>query len=122
MAQPGSTTKIENVTGAERLGAGEPSTGAVRVIGYPDTQGQPISCQNRTRAFSAGQLRFDCDGRTNGTSGGPFLTGVDAATGEGTVIGVMGGYEQGGDSPDVWYSATFGQNVQAPYDTAASGN
>ncbi len=122
VAQPGSATKIENITGAERLGIGQPATGAVRVIGYPDTQEQPLSCQNRTLAFSASQLRFDCDGYTSGTSGGPFLTGIDAATGEGTVIGVIGGYQQGGGSPDVSYAARFGQNVQTLYDTAASGS
>jgi hypothetical protein len=45
---------------------------------------------------------------------------VDAATGEGTVIGVIGGYQQGGDSADVSYSPAFGQNVRTLYDTAVS--
>jgi hypothetical protein len=45
---------------------------------------------------------------------------ADAATGEGTVIGVIGGYQQGGDSADVSYSAAFGQNVQTLNDTAVS--
>ncbi len=120
VAKPGSDTAIENVTGGERLGTGRPSAGVVRVIGYPDTQDQPLSCQNRVIAFSSSQMEFDCDGYTDGTSGSPFLIDVDAATGEGTVIGVIGGYQQGGDSPDVSYSAAFGQNVRTLYDTAAS--
>ena len=120
VAQPGKDTAIEDVTGGEILGTGWPSSGIVRVIGYPDTQDQPLNCQNRIIAFSSRQMEFDCDGYTDGTSGGPFLIDVDAATGEGTVIGVIGGYQQGGDSADVSYSATFGQNVRTLYDTAAS--
>jgi len=120
VAQPGRDTAIEDVTGGEILGTGQPSAGVVRVIGYPDTQDQPLSCQNRIIAFSSSQMEFDCDGYTEGTSGSPFLIDVDAATGEGTVIGVIGGYQQGGDSADVSYAATFGQNVRMLYDTAVS--
>jgi hypothetical protein len=65
-------------------------------------------------------MEFDCDNYTDGTSGSPFLVGLDPATGDGTVIGVLGGYQQGGDSADVSYAATFGQNVQTLYDTAVS--
>ncbi len=122
VAQAGSNARIENVTGAEHLGIGQPATGSVRVIGYPDTRDQPISCQNRTRAFGPSEMEFDCDSYTDGTSGGPFLAGVDPATGEETVIGVIGGYQQGGDSPDVSYSARFGPQVQTLYDTATSGS
>ena len=48
---------------------------------------------------------FDCDNYTNGTSGGPFLAHVNPKTGDGWVIGVIGGYQQGGDTPNVSYSA-----------------
>jgi V8-like Glu-specific endopeptidase len=116
---PGGNTRIENVTGAERLGIGQSSTEVVRVTGYPDTQDQPISCGTRTSAFSPRQMEFDCDNYTEGTSGSPFLIGVDPVTGDGTVIGVIGGYQQGGVSADVSYSATFGQNVRTLYHTAA---
>lgn len=118
--QPGSSISIQDVTGGERLGIDKPSTELVRVIGYPDIRNQAISCQNRTSAFSASQMQFDCANYTTGTSGSPFLIDVNAALGEGTVIGVLGGYEQGGDSPDVSYAVTFGQNVQALYETAVS--
>ena len=69
----------------------------------------------------AGQLEFDCGGYTDGTSGGPFLTSVDPLTGQGSVIGVIGGYEQGGDVPQISYSAMFGANVAALYQTAVAG-
>jgi hypothetical protein len=37
------------------------------------------------------------------------------------VIGVIGGYEQGGDTPQVSYSAMFEANVAALYLTAVAG-
>jgi V8-like Glu-specific endopeptidase len=114
----GNAARIENVTGAEMLGTGRPLSSLVRVIGYPNSQGQPIACQHKTRALSARQMEFDCGGYTDGTSGGPFLADVDEATGQGTVIGVIGGYEQGGYVAAISYSATFGRNVQALYETA----
>ena len=98
--QPGSTVPIEDVTGAERLGIGAPATRElVQVIGYPNGTNQPITCQNRLKEPMKDQLEFDCGGYPDGTSGGPFLGKVDPATGQGTVIGVIGGYEQGSDAP-----------------------
>jgi V8-like Glu-specific endopeptidase len=116
VAQPGHSTPIQSVTGAENLGTGQPTTGLVRVIGYPDGQNEPLVCQNSTSMLSATQTQFDCDGYTSGTSGSPFLTG----TGDQTVVGVIGGYQQGGDSPDISYAAVFGQKVQALYNTSVS--
>jgi V8-like Glu-specific endopeptidase len=109
---------IEAVTGAERLAIGQSPAQMVRVIGYPASLSEPVTCQNRAAAFSPTQLRFDCANYTNGTSGGPFLTGIDPDTGTGTVIGVIGGYEQGGNSPDVSYAAAFGPGVLALYQSA----
>ena len=122
VSQPGSSVPVENVTGAERLAAGTPaSRQLVQVIGYPNATNQPITCQNRLRQPMAGQLEFDCDGYTNGTSGGPFLSEVDQATGQGLVIGVIGGYQQGGDTPQVSYSAVLGANAAALYKQAVAG-
>jgi V8-like Glu-specific endopeptidase len=120
VAQPGSSTPIEYVTGAERLGIGDPAAAVTRVVGYPDTRAQPIVCQNRTSMFSATQMQFDCDGFTVGTSGSPFLVDPSGPGGGVTVVGVVGGYQQGGDSPNISYSATFGSNVQALYDVAVA--
>jgi V8-like Glu-specific endopeptidase len=122
VSQPGSSVPVEDVTGADRLATGIPaSRQMVQVIGYPNATNQPITCQNRLRRPMAGQLEFDCDGYTNGTSGGPFLTKVDQATGEGLVIGVIGGYQQGGDTPQVSYSAVLGANAAALYKQAVAG-
>jgi V8-like Glu-specific endopeptidase len=113
---------IEQVTGAEVLGTGQRAGAVVRVTGYPDTSGRPVSCSNVVTGFSAGQLEFDCDGYTDGTSGSPFLIRGGAAGGRADlVIGVIGGYQQGGDSPDVSYAAAFGPAVAALYSIAAAG-
>ena len=109
---------IENVTGAERLGTGSAEPALVRVIGYPGETDQPVSCANWTKTFSATQLEFDCSGYTDGTSGGPFLADASGAPGQWTVVGVIGGYELGGDTPDVSYAADFGTAVAALYQTA----
>ena len=81
---------------------------------------QPITCQNRLRQPMADQLEFDCDGYTNGTSGGPFLSEVDQATGQGLVTGVIGGYQEGGYTPQISYSAVLGANAAALYRQAVA--
>ena len=122
VSQRGSAVPIENVTGAEQLAATSPTTRTlVQVIGYPDSSNQPITCQNWLKTPMTDQLEFDCGGYTDGTSGGPFLTGVSSTTGQGTVVGVIGGYEQGGDTPQVSYSSAFGANVAALYKAAVAG-
>ncbi len=120
VAQPGSDIPIEYVTGAERLGVDEAAASVTRVVGYPDAQAQPIICQNRASMFSATQMQFDCGGFTEGTSGSPFLIDPGGPGGGVTVTGVVGGYQQGGDSPDVSYAAAFGPNTAALYDVAVS--
>jgi V8-like Glu-specific endopeptidase len=121
VSQPGSIVPIEDVTGAEQLATGTPARQLVQVIGYPDGSDQAITCQNWTKEPMEDQLEFDCGAYTDGTSGGPFLAAVNPATGQGTLIGVIGGYEQGGYTPAVSYSAMFGPNVAALYRTAVAG-
>jgi hypothetical protein len=43
---------------------------------------------------------------------------VSSVSGLGVVIGVIGGYEQGGDTPSVSYSPRFGRAVAALYRAA----
>ncbi len=45
---------------------------------------------------------------------------MNPATGLGSVIGVIGGYEQGGYSADVSYAARFGASTEALYKIAVS--
>jgi V8-like Glu-specific endopeptidase len=115
-------THIERHTGAEILGIGRRPQ-LVQVIGYPDAASRPVSCVAPARTFrtDSHQMVFDCDDFTTGTSGGPFLARVNAKTGDGTVIGVIGGWQEGGDSPNVSYSPRFFTNVRDLYNYATSG-
>jgi len=120
VTQADSIVPIEDVTGAEALETGTPARQLVEVIGYPDSGSQPIVCRNWTREPMSEQLEFDCGDYTDGTSGGPFLASVNPLTGQGTVIGVIGGYEQGGLTPQISYSSRFGASVAALYRQAVA--
>jgi V8-like Glu-specific endopeptidase len=122
ISQPGSSVPVEDETGAEKLATGTPASHQqVQAIGYPNSSDQPITCQNWLREPMASQLEFDCGGYTDGTSGGPFLSEVNQKTGQGMVIGVIGGYQQGGDYPQISYSSVLGANAAALYKTAVAG-
>jgi V8-like Glu-specific endopeptidase len=121
VSHPGSATPIEDVTGADQLATGTSARQLVEVIGYPDGTSEPVACRSWTTEPMPDQLEFDCGGYPDGTSGGPFLAGVNPLTGQGTVIGVIGGYAQGGLTPQVSYSAMFEANVAALYRTAMAG-
>ena len=124
--QAGSTVPLEDLTGGEMLGISAPPGRSVKVAGYPDTASTIVSCNNTVVAFSPTQFEFDCDGFTDGTSGSPLLaeaipagaTGEAATDGIDMVIGVIGGYEQGGYTPSVSYAARFAANFAALYQRA----
>ncbi|MFF5447799.1 trypsin-like serine peptidase [Streptomyces sp. NPDC012888] len=114
---------LQDVVGANRLvtGAGYAHP-AVRLIGHPARAARPRQCVNRTTRFTSTDkagpgsfLRIACTGYPGGTSGGPFLRRYDPRTRTGEVIGVIGGYQEGGDSPDTSYSPYFGADVRALY-------
>jgi V8-like Glu-specific endopeptidase len=116
--QPGTTEAIEDLTGGEAIGIDVSAGQRVEVAGYPDIADAPVSCANTTLQFSATQYEFDCGGFTDGTSGSPLLAFTGAFGSAGTVIGVIGGYEQGGDTPAVSYAARFTTRLAALYRTA----
>jgi V8-like Glu-specific endopeptidase len=116
-------SRIERHTGAETLKTGTKLPQHVQVIGYPDATSKPVTCARKARAFTRHHLHqmvFDCPGYTDGTSGGPFLTNVKPSTGAGDVIGVIGGFEEGGNTPSVSYSAQFLANMAALYTSVTS--
>jgi V8-like Glu-specific endopeptidase len=115
--------EIEKYTGADTIDTSVKLPQIVRVIGYPDSKNLPVRCQSKARLVhpqGLNQLVFDCGGYTDGTSGGPFLIHVSNKTGKGIVIGVIGGYQQGGDLPNVSYSSEFLSNIAALYKKAAA--
>ena len=105
----------EDVVGADRFVTGQPTGAtAVTVTGYPGSRETPISCTSRPVARSRTQQRIACPGFTSGTSGSPWVDG------DGEVVGVLGGYEEGGATADVSYSVVFGAKAAALYRRAAS--
>ena len=108
----GGGASLESATGANRLRSDPGYANDVDVIAYTLTAERPVSCDSRTSEQSATQLRFDCGGFADGSSGAPFLTiGGD-------LVGVLGGYEQGGDTPQTSYSSYFGTRILALYKAA----
>jgi hypothetical protein len=67
---------------------------------------------------TGGSPRFACGEYTDGTSGSPWVTHFDRRTRTGTIVGVIGGYEQGGGTPAISYSSYFGPAVQQLYQQA----
>jgi V8-like Glu-specific endopeptidase len=123
VSQRGSTVPVQALTGGELVVAGAPAGRSVVVAGYPNVQNTSVSCTNTVSAFSATQFEFDCDGFTDGTSGSPLLAeqvpvGSGAAApseSAAMVIGVIGGYEQGGYTASVSYAARFSAQLEALY-------
>lgn len=113
--QPLAGQNIQQVLGANKLGDDSRYRYLVRVTGYPSSADAPITCVNWTSQENAAQLEFDCGGYTGGTSGSPWVTDFNPRTRTGTIVGVIGGYQEGGDSPSVSYSPYFGQAVQQLY-------
>jgi V8-like Glu-specific endopeptidase len=128
VSQQGSKVPVQSLTGGEIVGTGAPAGRPVVVAGYPNVQNTPVSCKNTVSAFSATQFEFDCDGFTDGTSGSPLLA-EQVAVGSGkaapadskaVVIGVIGGYEQGGYTASVSYAARFSSRLEQLYQTAVA--
>ncbi|CCB77650.1 MULTISPECIES: trypsin-like serine peptidase [Streptomycetaceae] len=112
--QPLDGRRVQDVLGGYRLGLDADTTRTVRLTGYPADGDAPITCVNRISPFTAGQLRIACTAYSGGTSGSPWVTGGD------TVIGVIGGYEEGGSTDDVSYSAYFDGDIGALYQRAVA--
>jgi len=124
--EPLNGVKIQQVLGGDKLGTDTSYNYLVRVTGYPSTGSTPITCLNWTSKKSDSQLQFDCGGYTGGTSGSPWVANFDPGSRTGTIVGVIGGYQEGGDTPSVSYSTYLGTGIhqlyqQAIADEAADG-
>jgi V8-like Glu-specific endopeptidase len=104
---------VEDVVGGYRFATGT-ATGAtaVTVTGYPDSRDVPLRCSNRPTAHSRTQQRIVCPGFSGGTSGSPWVDG------DGAVVGVLGGHEEGGSTADVSYSVVLGPEARSLYERA----
>ncbi|MEV6973874.1 trypsin-like peptidase domain-containing protein [Kitasatospora sp. NPDC093806] len=104
--------QVEDAVGGNPLGTGQGFGLAVSVTGYPNERDEPITCSGLTSSQSPTQERFDCGGYTDGTSGSPWLTT------NGRVIGVIGGYQEGGETEGTSYSVAFDDRVAELYQLA----
>lgn len=102
---------VEQVVGGYRLVVDPGPVQRVDAIGYPDFADAPQVRSGTTSAHSPTQLELDAHGLYDGTSGGPWLRS-DPAGGH-DVIGVTGGYEQGGLDPDHSYASYLDASVRA---------
>ena len=118
--EPHDGQNIQDVLGANQLGIDSGYQYLVRVTGYPASADAPITCVNWTSRQSASQLRFDCGGFTGGTSGSPWVTHFNPQTRSGTIVGVIGGYQAGGDTAAISYSSYLGAAVQRLYQQAVA--
>ena len=110
--------EVEDLVGGNSLVAGRgvsPVGRTVTVVGYPKARETPVWCTNISAAYGDSQQRIECPGYSGGTSGSPW---IDA---QGRVVGVLGGFQQGGSTDDVSYSVVLGDEAAALYGEAASG-
>lgn len=117
--QPNDGRNIEQVLGANRLMTDTGYRYLVHVTGYPSSANAPITCVNWTSRQSATQLRFECGGYAGGTSGSPWVTRFSTRSRTGTIVGVIGGYQQGGDTDAVSYSVRLDAAIVRLYRQAA---
>lgn len=110
---------IQQVLGADTIAFDAGFRHLVLVSGYPSSADAPISCVNWTSKQSRYQLKFACQDFTGGTSGSPWLTRFNPVTGTGTIVGVIGGYQRGGDTAAVSYSAYLDGSIRKLYREAA---
>jgi V8-like Glu-specific endopeptidase len=113
----GTSRPIQLVTGGLTLGSylGY-NHDNINVIGYNNTDSQPIICD--TSSFYGDipdQEEFYCNNYNDGTSGGPWIIGLNPVTGTGIVFGDIGGYDQGGDYPWYSYSSYYNATIDELY-------
>ena len=106
---------IQARTGGLTIGFTRWYSEKIEVIGDNDSDAGPVRCATKSFRFRTGQMEFYCHGFWTGTSGGPWIIGYNARNGTGTVFGVIGGYELGGDYEWASYSAYFGSAARALY-------
>jgi hypothetical protein len=115
---------VQERAGAERLGVSVPVPDSVTLEGYSFAGGMTV-CTRRPSTIEVEshqqQLKVRCDGLLNGSSGGPFLTHISKQSGLGTVVGIIGGYQEGG-TPDVSYSSPFDSAVMSLYNAILKKN
>jgi V8-like Glu-specific endopeptidase len=93
---------VGDITGANGWTINQPDTiDNVTIAGIPGTSSDLLTTVTGIDTVTESGSTYreaTTPGFTDGTSGGPWLTGFDTATGLGTLVGDIGGYEEGGPS------------------------
>ncbi|GAA0333600.1 hypothetical protein GCM10010151_24190 [Actinoallomurus spadix] len=114
--------RIADVVGANRLVIDQGYTNKVRVIGYPmkkyKSVDKPIYCNVTTHKAFKYQITFDCNGFYGGTSGSPWIKNYNTTTRRGDVLGVIGGYQEGGKYDWRSYSSVFDKDINKLFTSA----
>jgi len=116
VSQAGSRASVQQLTGGEAIGIDAPAGRRVKLAGYNNGEDALTSCENTAHLVKGTQFELQCGRFAGGTSGSPFL----AVAGRETVIGVLGGYQQGGLSSSVSYAARFNAQLAALYRAAVA--
>lgn len=106
-------SRVEDVVGGNVLAFAPHAGSSVTVSGYVLGTGAPVTCTARVR-YTGAYPTFSCPGFADGTSGSPWLA-------NGSVMGVIGGLEQGGCTSSTSYSAPFGRDVRELFERAVAG-
>jgi V8-like Glu-specific endopeptidase len=110
---------IQDAVGANTIEFNAGYSHLVRVTGYPGKDDAPVTCENWTTKYSGAQLRFACGGFYAGTSGSPWIAASPGAVAHPPmVVGVIGGYQRGGDISSVSYSVYLGSAIEQLYQQA----
>jgi hypothetical protein len=108
--------QIMQVTGGNYMSPTPSYNTYVTALGYPkisaDSRDQAIRCTpsyptHRLSGFR--QMVLYCTGFYGGTSGGPWLTHFNGRTG--TIVGLTGGYQDGGPNSWISYSPIFDSRI-----------
>lgn len=111
----GGSQTLESLTGADTFSAEPGYANSISIASYPLLASRPVGCTTKTKKYTDTQMELDCSGLPDGASGSPFIASGDR------LVGVLGGYEQGGNSPNTSYSIYFSERIAKIY-RATSGS
>lgn len=116
---------VQSVTGGYRLSRTPGYDLYVTALGYPkvraDATDEAIRCRPGYRTHKLPgyrQLVLYCTGFYGGTSGGPWITSFNGRTGN--LVGITGGYQDGGPNSWTSYSPVFDGRILALFGWAES--
>lgn len=117
----GHSVSLQDVTGALQVATAHPDGTPIDVVAYNNDNDSPQGCS--THIVNAdGFPSFHCDGYETGSSGAPWIGSTDGPDGSvQTVVGVIGGRNQGGCVSHTSFSSPFSDETMALVHRADAG-